>query len=1104
MKIGMIIDGTIKSRSLCNGSNSVRKYDLIEYNDEYSIPRPRGTINMLLPGKQGLINGNHMDNHEKFCGLTNGNGMIDVADFKDEYDQEIRTGYPDTDNIIDDISPNSRFSGFPSLCAIRSLITGRKIKVGSILLVTLLVAGSILLLVKPDSEDRIIIDGDFSDWNSILGCPDPTNPDLDPSLDIIQVKMSPFDHYISFFLQTRGNILRGIGTHGETIRIFIDHDHDPGTGYSMTGLGADILIELYGLESTILSSTSYAYDIAYRSEGIRNNHDWNAWAPLYDVHGEIQDNRMEVQIWLDDTTAGEVIIPTCMIQTMGNSEDTDISPVFSQAGSLEVQVQSLLSTNSIDRIQEIPLLKLKIRPIGGKGIIINSISFSLYPSLNGTIIKSSSLHCDASAVEYNASIEYDRLFFTTEEDLTDSVVSEWSYTLRITLTRTVITGQTLHIGLSEMDTAAGITPINSQNAFAYITAPPDSPIIDGLFNEWGDPSEDPRYDCSDPSVDLRNFDTIRSGDEYFFYARTDEEIIQGMTIPLRAPITLPSQNLVDHHGQYDLPADDIQNFLPESRDMDTLYIFIQSGDPGGGFENDQSDDLNNSSENRRGDDSNRNDEINNGSENRGRDERNDGDRKSNDDENGGIDERNDGDGKSNDDENGGIDERNESDEMNGDEKNIIDNHAYYLGSDFQADYLIEIKGRNGDIISKKLLRFTGISSMDWNWSYISSPRVWITDCQLETSVTFQGDIRCLFHLVSWNEENTDTSDEILDNQGVPEIINGTIRIRSSKTGVCINEIMPNPELESNEWVELFNPKDTTINISSWFLRDESGIIWTGETGDIIASKNHFNISISNKLKNSGETLTLFNDGEEQSDQVTYPTFTSYEGFSYSRIIDGGFYFERDPTPSRNLSNSINESVKINEIYYDVTGNEPSGEFIELYNKGNETLNISGWMLRNDQRVTFDFNAELSSQDFFIVESTDTDLDGQSYQDCFGQYGLGGDQDFVVLENPAGQTVDRVTYSSIESSDYFNDTGQSVGYADSAPDVSEGNSLGRYPDGIDTDNDTTDFSECVVSKEDSNIQILEKITTPIIILFIIIIIHMKQRMKSKDRKPRILR
>ena len=59
------------------------------------------------------------------------------------------------------------------------------------------------------------------------------------------------DNQVSIYIEVIGNILGGINNqknepNTDTIRVFIDVDLNAGTGYTINGLGADHMIEVYG------------------------------------------------------------------------------------------------------------------------------------------------------------------------------------------------------------------------------------------------------------------------------------------------------------------------------------------------------------------------------------------------------------------------------------------------------------------------------------------------------------------------------------------------------------------------------------------------------------------------------------------------------------------------------------------------------------------------------------------------------------------------------------------------------------------------------------------------------------------------------------------
>jgi len=124
--------------------------------------------------------------------------------------------------------------------------------------------------------------------------------------------------------------------------------------------------------------------------------------------------------------------------------------------------------------------------------------------------------------------------------------------------------------------------------------------------------------------------------------------------------------------------------------------------------------------------------------------------------------------------------------------------------------------------------------------------------------------------------------------------------------------------------------------------------------------------------------------------------------------------EEAPTPK----------VVINEFVSD-----NATEWVELYNNGSSPVDLTGWTLEDEAGTS----KSLSSLGTIGV-------DGYKVFTCAsGWLNNGGD---IIWLNSTTENVDRVGY------------GTSGGAP--APDV--GNSTGRYPNGVDTDNDAADFRE----------------------------------------------
>ncbi|MCB1095706.1 MAG: lamin tail domain-containing protein [Verrucomicrobiae bacterium] len=110
--------------------------------------------------------------------------------------------------------------------------------------------------------------------------------------------------------------------------------------------------------------------------------------------------------------------------------------------------------------------------------------------------------------------------------------------------------------------------------------------------------------------------------------------------------------------------------------------------------------------------------------------------------------------------------------------------------------------------------------------------------------------------------------------------------------------------------------------------------------------------------------------------------------------------------------AVTADVVINEIHYDPADKTVPDEFVELYNSGAQTVDISGWRL-GGVGFTFPPNTSIAPEAFLIVaESPETLLasfGAQALGPWAGSLSNGGEK--LSLEDASGKIVDVVDYQS---------------------------------------------------------------------------------------------
>ncbi|RLD15808.1 MAG: hypothetical protein DRI22_01965, partial [Caldiserica bacterium] len=122
-----------------------------------------------------------------------------------------------------------------------------------------------------------------------------------------------------------------------------------------------------------------------------------------------------------------------------------------------------------------------------------------------------------------------------------------------------------------------------------------------------------------------------------------------------------------------------------------------------------------------------------------------------------------------------------------------------------------------------------------------------------------------------------------------------------------------------------------------------------------------------------------------------------------------------------------------------------------------TLTLINYKLRNKNNAVFEFTKRILPEAFTGIDFSSVDNNGKSFNGCFGANGLDSNSDFLVLENPSGQVIDRVTWEGTTKL-YYNRDSVLTSYTNPAPSGVT-TSIGRTGfEGNDTDIDSSDFSQ----------------------------------------------
>ncbi len=173
-------------------------------------------------------------------------------------------------------------------------------------------------------------------------------------------------------------------------------------------------------------------------------------------------------------------------------------------------------------------------------------------------------------------------------------------------------------------------------------------------------------------------------------------------------------------------------------------------------------------------------------------------------------------------------------------------------------------------------------------------------------------------------------------RGAPNVSQSSVAAR-----IHLNEVHFNGS-KTIDWVEFYNDSDETISLDGLFLSSSADLSDKAPLSGSVQAGGYAGRDVVFPLSGGEATLFLVNaSGAVLSARVfERPAL----GDCLQAFPEGSGEWYASAQSTRDAANdpARSEDVVINEIMYHSPSNEPSGEFVELYNRGAATVDVSGW------------------------------------------------------------------------------------------------------------------------------------------------------------------
>lgn len=272
------------------------------------------------------------------------------------------------------------------------------------------------------------------------------------------------------------------------------------------------------------------------------------------------------------------------------------------------------------------------------------------------------------------------------------------------------------------------------------------------------------------------------------------------------------------------------------------------------------------------------------------------------------------------------------------------------------------------------------------------------------------------------------------------------------TTIRLSELLPNPSTSEteDEYIELYNSGDESVDMAGWQLQDASGKTYT--LSGTISAKHYYAWYRSDSiisLNNTGETVVLLQPDGTELDSVSYEDGAD-EDTSYALTDDDTWEWTTELTPylantfptsvdtteeaeTTDTASNDEESeessdedaalppsyeystdVALSELLPDPDGSDVTDEWIELYNAG-ETVDLYGWMLTDGgHEYVIDDSLDFQAGSYLTFPVTDTGIS------------LNNSGETIQLYDPQNEVISEVEYPAAATGQSYalvNDTWQ---------------------------------------------------------------------------------
>jgi tetratricopeptide (TPR) repeat protein/photosystem II stability/assembly factor-like uncharacterized protein len=424
----------------------------------------------------------------------------------------------------------------------------------------------VFYMTESAPSERIAIDGNFTDWQRVnIIEMDPSG--LEPDVDIVGASVEVNEGSMFIYLEVLGGILTGdqISETGDAFHILIDSDRDYRTGYLSGGLGADYYVEIAGLGGQIRHSRLWEFPFG------EDQSNWNSWTDPKNVLAATDSGELEIHVSRGhmENDADEALLLIHSLSWNGDQDSTD--HIISASGVTTTVLQrSALLSQTVQGFDQ-NLLNIEVSAENGQ-VTLSSVDVEIKGTVQASDISSLKLVDSQNQVldqilfySNPVTFEFDPVVIDEGGSTTLVVRADFSGGNSRTIGAEIPSATSLGID----NAAPTLTYVSSTFDIGYIGTAPSLVTIDGGFADWAnctdfDEADEPSTQ-GDTNIDIGCYANELSQGHLFTYFDVSGRVLAGTDVPRNSPImrqlapSVPDSDRDTVPDQYDTYPNDFDN-----------------------------------------------------------------------------------------------------------------------------------------------------------------------------------------------------------------------------------------------------------------------------------------------------------------------------------------------------------------------------------------------------------------------------------------------------------------------------------------------------------------------------------------------------------------